>query len=173
MAQQQVLSPQRIAEMEVLMMPIVELSAHLNSLAENCSLLSFGPRPEEFQEFDALVGVSSLGYKLEITAPSTGNPSVNLTDSNDAQEHSHAAWVIEAITKRRVLLYRLTECLIGLFPNTPERGVYETTSMGTVADISDIPITTVSRLIDRKKLLTDAGLFSYASFFKKTARERR
>ena len=164
MAQRQTIPPQLIAQMEVLQLPIAELSSQLHSLSLDCPKISFTKHSDSSISGDASIRDGANGLIIEIAEPSTGSPTIEAHHGEESDPHQGARWFVESIATRRQLLYRLTEQLLDCFPDIPTRGVYETVSMSQLAEKCDLHITTVSRLLSEKKLQTDSGILLYRDF---------
>ena len=164
MKQRQTISPQLIAQLEVLQLPIAELSNQLNSLALNCPKISFAKHSDNIISGDASIRVGANGLIIEVAEPSTGSPTIEAHHSEGSDPHLEARWFIDSVVTRRKLLYRLTEQLLDCFPEIATRGVYATVSISQLAEKCDIPVTTVSRLLSEKKLQTDSGILLYCDF---------
>ena len=164
MSHQQSLDPQQIVRMEVLQMPIVELSTRLRALAVDYPSISFSKSSTRSVSYDATIRSGEFRYILEISEPSTGTASIEHDSDEVSIGARDAAWFVESIAVRRLLLYRLTEQLMECFPEIPARGVYGTIGILDLAARCELPVTTVSRILVGKKLKTDSGLILYRDF---------
>lgn len=165
MSQKQSIDLRQIASMEVLQMSIAELSAKLESLALNCSKISFTGNCNGEVSHDATVFSAGNGYILEITEPATGTARFESVSKQEIADEQYLRWFVESIDTRRLLLYQLTEQLMELLPDIPTRGAYSKLNMFDFAKKCDLPVTTVSRLVGSKKLNTPSGSVLYCDLF--------
>lgn len=84
------------------------------------------------------------------------------------QDYNRALFIISAVKKRRENMIKITKEIFKVQYEFLESGKLKPLSMSQIADVCNINVSTVSRIVNEKYVDTNKGVFALKTFFKKS-----
>lgn len=159
-----------IHSMEILQMPVAEISSELLRYAVEMPELSFQPHASgTFVSHEVDVAVSRPEGRIcvEIAEPPCGDLVLAPLPHGSSPNFRLCQVLIDSIAHRRSLLQRVTDAFIAHLPDFP--ATENQMRMSELARLCDVHITVVSRALDNKIYGTPAGPVAFRRFIARLA----